>query len=124
MRNSGRHISIPAQRPTATINLALSGDAEAVRSLLQAGWTLWISPAILQGKRGIVELRFQSAEGRERHALPVLTFLTLRDLGAITAQPASPDDLWVRCTLNERALNPGERDEESAAPKAVASSAA
>ena len=122
MRSPRRHAEIADPRPTATIHSAIAGEPKAVRSLLQVGWTLWISPAILQGKRGIVELRYQSAEGRERHTLPVLTFLTLRDEGVITAEQGSADDLWVRCTLSERALNtssqPDDRTED------VASSAA
>jgi hypothetical protein len=121
MRTSGRHVSVPVQRPIETLNHALVGDARAVSSLLHAGWTLWISPAILQGKRGIVELRFQSTEGRERYSIPVLTFLTMRDEGTIVPQSASPDDLWVRCTLSERAIQP---ETQEAAPKTVASSAA
>ena len=107
-----------------TIQSAIAGEPRAVSSLLQIGWTLWISPAILQGKRGVVELRHQSAEGRERYSLPVLTFLTLRDEGAIIPQPGSDEDLWVRCTLSERALSTPSQDEQSSAPENVASSAA
>ena len=125
MRNSARHTNTPVQRPSATVlQSALAGEAQAVGSLLQAGWTLWISPAILQGKRGIVELRFQSAEGRERYALPVWTFLALRDEGIVTAQQGSPDDMWVRCSLSERTLNAMQSTDEPASTSSVASSAA
>jgi hypothetical protein len=122
--SSRRHADIAAPRPMETIQSALAGEAKAVSSLLQIGWTLWISPAILQGKRGVVELRHQSAEGRERHSLPVLTFLTLRDEGTIVPQPGSDEDLWVRCTLSERVLSTPSQDEQSSAPQSVASSAA
>lgn len=122
MRTPRRHADIAVPRPTATIHSAAAGEPSAVRSLLQIGWTLWISPAILQGKRGIVELRHQSAEGRERYTLPVLTFLTLRDEGVITAEPGSVDDLWVRCALSERTLNTSSQSEERS--EDVASSAA
>jgi hypothetical protein len=108
----------------ATIESALVGEPKAVSSLLQIGWTLWISPAILQGKRGVVELRHQSAEGRERYSLPVLTFLTLRDEGTIIPQPGSDEDLWVRCALSERVLSTSSEDEKIRAPESVASSAA
>jgi len=124
MRTSRRHTDTAAPLPTETIHSALAGEPEAVRALLHAGWTLWISPAILQGKRGIVELRHQSAEGRQRHALPVLTFLKLRDEGAITTQPATIDDLWVRCALSERALNASTREATDGTSDDVASSAA
>ena len=124
MRTSRRQADTAAPLPTATIQSALAGEPNAVSALLHAGWTLWISPAILQGKRGVVELRHQSAEGRARYALPVLTFLTLRDEGTISPQPATVEDLWVRCTLSERALSTSTRDAKETASDDVASSAA
>jgi len=124
MRSTRRTSNAPAERPTADLHAALAGDAKAVSALLAVGWTLWISPAILQGKRGVVELRHQSAEGRERYSLPVLTFLTLRDEGTITAQQTSVDDLWVRCSLSERALSTAQPPSSERTPESVASSAA